>query len=110
MPATLKIGASLLNSIAFDLTTKKLLQQMQKSTNSSKTSQPLSMIMAYVNKDLKCRSVLKVLLTSRGWVPSLPVPSGALISLTTMKMTTNIILHSELNKDVDSGERVMKWP
>jgi hypothetical protein len=83
---------------------------MQRYANSSKTSQPLSMIVAYVNKDLSHRGVLKVLLTSKGWVPSLPMPSGALVLSMTKKMMTNIVLHSRLNEDIDSGERVMKWP
>jgi hypothetical protein len=110
MPATLRTGVWLLNSIAFDPTTKKLLQQIQKSISSSKTLQPLSMIVAYVNNRLKHRGVLKVLLTLKGWVPSPPMLSGPLVSWTMKKMTTNIIPHSELNEDINSGERVMKWP
>jgi hypothetical protein len=105
-----KTGEWLLNLITLEPMTKKLLQQMQESANSSKTLQPLSMIVAYVNKDLKHHGVLKVSLTLKGWVPSLPMPSGALTLLTMKKMTMNIIPHSELDEDVNSGERVMKWP
>jgi hypothetical protein len=110
MHDTLKTGESPLNLIILEPMTKKLLLQIQKSANSSKMLQPLSMIVAYVNKDLKCRGVQKVLLTSKGWVPSLPVPSGALALLMMKKTTTNIVPCSKLDKDVDSGERVMKWP
>jgi hypothetical protein len=109
MCGTSKTGGLPLNSIVLEPMTKKLLLQIQKSANSSKMSQPLSMIMAYVNKDSKHHDVQKVLLTSKGWVPSPPMPSGAL-ALPTTKITTNIIPCSKLNEDINSGERVMKWP
>jgi hypothetical protein len=110
MRDALRTGELPLSLIILEPTTKKLLLQIQKSTNSNKMLQPLSMIMAYVNKDSKCQGAQKVLLTSKGWVPSLPVPSGALTLLMMKKMMTNIIPHSKLNEDIDSGERVMKQP
>jgi hypothetical protein len=109
MRDALKTGELPLNLIALEPITKKLLLQMQKFANSNRMLQPLSMITAYVNKDSKHCSVQKVL-TSKGWVPSLPVPSGALILLRTKKKTMNIVPHNELDKDIDYGERVMKWP
>jgi hypothetical protein len=105
-----KTGELQPSSIALGPMTKKSLQQMQKYTNSSKMSQPLSMIMACVSNGLKCPGALKVSLTSKGWVPSPPMPSGALTLLTMKKTTTNIALCSELDEDVNSGERVMKQP
>jgi hypothetical protein len=50
--------------------------------------------------------VLKVLLTSKGWVPSLPMPSGAHISLMMKKMMVPL----EPNIGVSSEGEVMKWP
>jgi hypothetical protein len=49
--------------------------------------------------------VLKVLLTSKGWVPSLPVPSEAHVLQVTKMIKT--VLES-IAKDVDSEEEVMK--
>jgi hypothetical protein len=54
--------------------------------------------------------VLKVLLTLKGWVPSPPMPSRAHASLMMKKKMMNIVPHSKLNEDVESGERVMKQP
>jgi hypothetical protein len=107
---TSRTGALLPNLNIFESMTKKLLQQMQKSTSLSKTFQPLSMIMPYVNSISKHCGVLKVSLTSKGWVPSLPMLSGALILPTTKMTMTPIAPYSELDEDIDSGERVMKQP
>jgi hypothetical protein len=68
------------------------------------------MIVPYVNNVLKHHSVLKVSLTLKGWVPSPPMPSGALILPTMMTKMTPTTLRSELDEDVNSGERVMKRP
>jgi hypothetical protein len=105
-----RTGELPLSSIILEPTMKKLLLKMQKYTNSSKMSQQLSMIVPYVSNGLRCQGVLKVSLTSKGWVPSPPMPSGALTLPRMKKMTMNIVPHSKLNEDVDTGERVMKQP
>jgi hypothetical protein len=81
----------------------------QKSTNSSWMPLPLSKIMPYVNSDSKHPGGLKVLLTSKGWVPSLPVPSGAHALLMT-KMMKMVWFQKPVNVGIDSEEEVMKWP
>jgi hypothetical protein len=84
--------------------TKNSILSMQKSKGSSWIPALLSKIMPYMNSDLNCQGVLKVLLTSKGWVPSPPVPSGAYISLMTKMMKSTL---TSIDADVGSEERVM---
>jgi hypothetical protein len=86
---------------------KNIRKSMQKSTGSSWMPPLLSKIMPCASSSSKGQGVLKVLLTSRGWVPSLPMPSGAHISQM-MKMMKNAL--DSIIKDIDSEEEVMKWP
>jgi hypothetical protein len=86
---------------------KNIRKSMQKSTGSSWMPPLLSKIMPCANKGLKCQGMLKVLLTLKGWVPSLPMPSGAYISQ--MIKTRKNILNS-ITEDIDSEEEVMKQP
>jgi hypothetical protein len=66
----------------------------------------LSKIMPYVNNASKCQGALKVSPTSKGWVPSLPMPSGAHTS-PMMKMTMNRSPPGAITMGIDS-EEVMK--
>jgi hypothetical protein len=110
MHDTSRIGGSQPNSTISEPMTKKLQLQMQKSISSSKMLPLLSMIVPCVSNGSKHHGALKVSLTSRGWVPSLPMPSGALTLPMTKKTKTNIVPCNGLDRDIDSGERVMKWP
>jgi hypothetical protein len=88
-------------------TIKNTRKSMQKSTGSSWMPLLLSKIIPCVSKGLRCRGPLKVSLTLKGWVSSLPMPSGAHVSQMT-KMMKNAL--DSITKDIDSEEEVMKWP
>jgi hypothetical protein len=98
------MAADLLHYREYDEETRK---SMQRSTGSSWMPLLLSKIMPCVSKGLRHRGVLKVLLTSKGWVPSPPVPSGAHASQMTKMMKTAL---DSIAEDVNSEEEVMKWP
>jgi hypothetical protein len=100
-------GALPQTSSATENTTRNIRKSIQKSIDSSWMPPLLSKIVPYVNNVLKCWGALKVLLTSKGWVPSLPMPSGAHTSLM-MKMTTNDPLQRPIAVGDDSEEEVMK--
>jgi hypothetical protein len=89
--------------------TKNTRKSIQKSTSSSWISLLLSKVMPYVNSSLKGLGALKVLLTSRGWVPSPPMPSGAHASLMMRKMLKNDQVHDLIVVSDDSEGEVMKW-
>jgi hypothetical protein len=86
-----------------------IIKPTQKSISSSWMPPPLSKIVPYVNSDSKHPGVLKVLFTSKGWVPSLPMPSGAHVSRMKKKMVKEL-LQKPVDMGVDSEEEVMKWP
>jgi hypothetical protein len=71
------IGELLPTSFNTKNTTKSTRKSIQKSTSSSWMPPLLSKIVPCVSKGLRLPGVLKVLLTSKGSVPSPPVPSGA---------------------------------
>jgi hypothetical protein len=104
------IGESPLTSSDTESMMKNTRKSIQKSTSSSWTPLLLSKIVPCVSKGLRLPGVLKVLLTSKGWVPSLPIPSGAHTSQTTKKMTTKGPVLNAIAKDCDSEEEVMKQP
>jgi Neuraminidase (sialidase) len=87
---------------------KSTRKSVQKSTGSSWTSPPLSKIVPYVNNGSKHVGALKVSLTSRGWVPSPPVPSGAQASLMMKKTLKNNQVHNLITMGNDSEGEVMK--
>jgi hypothetical protein len=78
---------------------------MQKSKGSSWMLPLLSKIVPCVNSDSRHQGALKVSLTSKGWVPSPPMPSGAHV-LQMMKMMKTVL--ESITKDIDSEEDVMK--
>jgi hypothetical protein len=64
----------------------------------------------YVNKGSKHLGVLKVSLTSKGWVPSPPMPSGAHSSWAMRRMMTRGPTLAAIAEDCNSEEEVMKQP
>jgi hypothetical protein len=91
-------------------TMKNIRKLTQKSTDSSWMPLLLSKIVPYVNNISKHQGALKVLLTSKGWVPSLPVPSGTHTSLMIRMITMNNLPPSSINVGINSEEEVMKQP
>jgi hypothetical protein len=87
---------------------KNTRKSTQKSIDSSWTPLLLSKIMPCASSDSRHQGVLKVLLTSKGWVPSPPMPSGAHASPMTRKITNNQV--HDLIAVGDDSEEVMKWP
>jgi hypothetical protein len=67
----------------------------------------LSKIVPCVSKGLRLPGVLKVSLTLKGWVPSLPMPSGAHASWMTKKMMMRGPMLNTIAKDCNSEEEVM---
>jgi hypothetical protein len=104
------IGESQLTSSDTVSTMKNTRKSTQKFTNSSWMPLLLSKIVPYVSNGLKHLGVLKVLLTSKGWVPSPPVPSGAHASrVMKMTMKRGPVL-ATIVEDCDSEEEVMNQP
>jgi hypothetical protein len=101
------IGALPLTSSGTKSTMKNIRKSMQKSTGSSWTPLLLSKIMPYVNNTSKHPGVLKVLLTSKGWAPSPPMPSGAHTS-PMMKMMKTKSVSDVITVGIDSEGEVMK--
>jgi hypothetical protein len=104
------IGALLQTSSTTESTMKSIRKFMQKSTGSSWMPPLLSKIVPYVNNALKCQGALKVSLTSKGWVPSPPMPSGAHALLMMKMMTMSEPFPGTVTVGVDSEEKAMKWP
>jgi hypothetical protein len=104
------IGALLQTSSTTANTMKNIRKSMQKSTGSSWMSLLLSKIVPYVNNALKHQGALKVLLTLKGWAPSLPVPSGAHTSPRTKITTMSKPSPGAIAVGINSKEEVMKQP
>jgi hypothetical protein len=103
--ASLMTGALLLTSSTTESMMKNSTLLMQKSKGSSWMPPLLSKIVPCMSNSLKHCNVLKVSLTSKGWVPSSPMPSG--VHALWMTKMMKIVLES-IAKDVDSKGEVMK--
>jgi hypothetical protein len=90
-------------------TMKNTRKSTQKSISSSWTPPLLSKIVPYVNNASRHPGALKVSLTSKGWVPSPPVPSEAYI-LPIKKTTMTEPSPGTINVGADSEGEVMKQP
>jgi hypothetical protein len=102
------IGASPLTPSITTNMTKNIRKSMQKSTGSSWMPLLLSKIMPCASSGSKHPGVLKVSLTSRGWVPSLPVPSGVHAPLMKRRITSDQV-QSLITISNNSEGKVMKW-
>jgi hypothetical protein len=88
--------------------TKNIRKSMQKPTGSSWMPPLLSKIVPYVSNASRRPGALKVSLTLKGWVPSLPIPSGA-YALPMKKMMMTGLSLGAINMGANSEEEVMKW-
>jgi hypothetical protein len=104
------IGELLPTSSTTENTMKSTRKSTQKSTSSSWTPLLLSKIMPCVSKGLRLPGVLKVSLTSKGWVLSPPMPSGAHTSWMMKKTMRRGPTLDAIAEDCDSEEEVMKQP
>jgi hypothetical protein len=101
------IGELWLTSFTTVNMTKNTRKSTQKFIASSWMPPLLSKIMPYASNALKHPDVLKVSLTSRGWVPSLPMPSGAHAS-PMKRRTTNDQVQKLIAMGNNSEGEVMK--